>query len=503
MIVFLFLFWQHRNQFNEQQNLHLSAQRQLLQQRKDEVVKMDTRIRELQQRLKKSRSQQKQQQQQQAQQKQQQQQQNVVKPNANNMLEQKDVSSGSAQQRKPSPNIAAVEPFIQFSSKDMIKDDMFSKSGFVKQDPKYQTLPASTKYTGSSKDNELVSKGLLQKEVNNNNRDLKSIESGNVTAGVASEKKIPSLISSHFDSRRGRSGVPGSKLVIDTQTTALNRPVPPGNIANGSASSLPGQGTAASVHSVHPSRTQESNASDKPFISVTGKPGLGIWPPPAAKESEQHPQINIFDEERQAGSGQSSPASSEGAAPQTPVVKSIISALSEDSASPGSLDASRTVAGSTRAIPGAGQAGTQQAERSGNVMKLGQLFEPREVNSAGKPRPKPPPRNPQHSGPVKTQSPEQVVRENGRPAAGSFHGLLISQVDEPDSSRLVTNLLSPGSPQASSTPVSQQASGSISNSNGSSNSAGGGKGESGKSEQSPNSTTTTIHLNQRPAPTYR
>lgn len=447
----------HRNKVNEQQNSRLATQRQLLQQKKGEVTKMDARIQELQQRLKKRRSQQP-----------------PPPPTkiSNSVGDQK--ASDRLQGRKPSQNIAAVEPYIQYAPKDVAKDDLYSKQGFMKQDPKYQTLPPNTKFIPTGEDGGKSGVGGGQ-EVNNNNMNSNN-NNGGISAGQPVEYKIPSIISSHFGANRGRVGNAVNRAAVDNQTTSQGRPavvstsgsrplagqqvtsVQSGNISTSVSVTAP-QG-AGTVQGVPPTTSNTSqlptnSVGPRPFGSTYGKPGLGIWPPPSkdsAPQQQQQPHISIFEEERQAGSGQSSPASSEGSGP-------LVKHVSDTAPSSAPI--------------------TSRPDLNLNLVGQGQVPEMVVLKPVPSPDsrdsisrhtgPKPPPRAPQ----VNIAHKPVPVPQMGR--------------DELDSSKLNSSTISPGLPLATSTPLSQNG--------------------SGLTAQSDNTVTsaanTTIHLNQRPAPTYR
>ena len=476
---------QHRNKLNEQQNSRLAAQRQLLQQRKDEVSKMDNRILELQQRLKKRRSQQQQQQQQKSQQ---QQPQPAATTNSEDQ-QQKNLGSRPGQLRKPGQNIAAVEPYIQYAPKEVAKDDLYSKTGFLKQDPKYQTLPPNTKFIPSgeegSKPGGMVVVG--GQEVNNNNNNNKS--GGGGGGGVSGvrpvEYKIPSIISSHFDAHRGRVGAAGNRTAPSAADNQ-GRPSGAGTAAGGSAVPKPAappatQGLGSGSNSQQQPLVNSVAKGPRPFVNTFGKPGLPKWPPEPVKDDEQpqqpaqlqqqqpapppapppqqqhhQPQINIFDEERQAGSGQSSPASSEGSGPLVKLGSGVFTHPQAASAQ----------------IPPPGVGANQTGQ--------GPPPDPR-GNLPGRQGPKPPPRMPQSTVSVKPVASSAAGHGVSRPAPAVDSRT--GGRDEVDSSKLsVNDSVSPGAPQAASTP------------NGSNvQTPAGADGKTG----------TTIHLNQRPAPTYR
>lgn len=132
-----------RNKLNEQQNSKLAAHREVLLQRKEEMVRMDHRIGELQARLRKKKSKQQQ----------------DATTLYNNMANQNRITYNNNNNantklgnRTLSANIAAVEPYIKHAPADIHRDDVHDMKGFLgKQDPKYQTLPYSIKFPGSEK----------------------------------------------------------------------------------------------------------------------------------------------------------------------------------------------------------------------------------------------------------------------------------------------------------------------------------------------------------------
>ncbi|XP_070180724.1 apoptosis-stimulating of p53 protein 1-like isoform X2 [Littorina saxatilis] len=438
----------HRNKLNEKQNSRLSAQRQLLHHKKEEVSKMDNRIHELQQRLKKRRSQEQQPQQQQQ-----------PKQITTNSSDPKNFNSRPGQPRKPGQNIAAVEPYIQYAPKDVAKDDLYSKTGFLKKDPKYQTLPANTKFIPPGEEGLKPGDVVGGQEVNNNNSNKSGSSVGGVVGVKPVEYKIPSLISSHFDANRGR-GSSGNRTVIDNQGKSGVVVGPSGPaVSKPTTQPTPTQGSGLNSTSQPPMNSAAKGA--RPFVNTFGKPGLPKWPPQSTKDNEQQqptqqqqqhqphqPQINIFDEERQAGSGQSSPASSEGSGPLVKQGSGVF--------------AHPLPASSLTTTSPAGQ----QDHKNG--AKSGPPLEPRGIS--GRHGPKPPPRMPQGLASVKpVSSTDQSV--NQPTAVDSRTGN--SGGDEVDLSKLsVNDSVNLGLPQAQSTP------------------------QDGKAG-------TTIHLNQRPAPTYR
>ncbi|XP_071078970.1 apoptosis-stimulating of p53 protein 1-like isoform X1 [Haliotis cracherodii] len=233
-----------RNKVNEHQNNRLSAQREMLQHKKDEMKQMDFRIQELQQRIKKKRSQQ--------------------QTDNKNMVNK----------NRPGTNIAAVEPYIQVAPKD--KEDMYQKAGFEKKDPKYMT-PTNTKYPHVENKNmeDFPMKPTNQgKELNNNGRE-NSQSRENSVAKSANNQNVS-------DSKSGNQNVPAS---------TSNQSAPQAG---------PGRISVANIAAKFSARPYSST------FSTSVLPGRVTAAP-----IQQQPVISITEEERQAGSGQSSPASSD------------------------------------------------------------------------------------------------------------------------------------------------------------------------------------------------
>ncbi|CAM1293879.1 PPP1R13B (predicted) [Pycnogonum litorale] len=140
----------YRNKLNEQQSNRMIQQREILNNRKDEVTKMDKRISELQQRLQRKRLLN---------------QQLANQINAATSAKQAQLrSANSNNKNRMNPlcgqNIAAIEPYSHkpVSDQDGTRDDLHTQLNcgnkiedmheFVpnKSDPKYQTLPYNTKF---------------------------------------------------------------------------------------------------------------------------------------------------------------------------------------------------------------------------------------------------------------------------------------------------------------------------------------------------------------------
>ncbi len=123
---------------NEQQNSKLAAQREILLQRKEEMSMLDSRIAELQTRIRKKR---------------------IANNDLYNQL--RAGGAGKTGSRPLSANIAAVEPYIKhdpkqhvFSQQDINKNITDKQYGLNKQDPKYQTLPYNIKFPGGVNNND-------------------------------------------------------------------------------------------------------------------------------------------------------------------------------------------------------------------------------------------------------------------------------------------------------------------------------------------------------------
>ncbi|XP_046543164.1 LOW QUALITY PROTEIN: apoptosis-stimulating of p53 protein 2-like [Haliotis rubra] len=231
-----------RNKVNEQQNNRLSAQRELLQHKKDEMKQMDFRIQELQQRIKKKKSQQ--------------------QTDNKNMVNK----------NRPSTNIAAVEPYIQVAPKD--KEDMYQKAGFEKKDPK-QVQSTNTKFpSGENKNMEdfPVKPSNQGKELNNNSRENSQSRENSVSKSANNQNVSDS-----------KSREPECACINFKSTcfTSWSWRISVANIA--------------------------AKFSARPYGSTFSTSVL----PGRVAPIQQQPVISITEEERQAGSGQSSPASSD------------------------------------------------------------------------------------------------------------------------------------------------------------------------------------------------
>lgn len=252
-----------RNKMNEQQNSKLNAHREMLSKRKDEVSKMDNRIQELQQRLKKKKAQQAEQHKQMA-------------------------NQNKGSNRPIGSNIAAIEPYIQYSNKQE-NGDIDLKSEFAKQDPKYQTLPTNTKFSlpeksKSSKDNE-------GKEQNNNNTTKQE------------QIRIPLSVNVNSDAKTVQNGFSQNQLSSSIIKAAKRHQ------SMSTTSTTNSISQSYSAPPPIPARAATTNLTylaPRPFGTTYSTNVLTnrIHAPVSS--------VNVNEEVRTSGSGQSSPASSEG-----------------------------------------------------------------------------------------------------------------------------------------------------------------------------------------------
>lgn len=256
-----------RNKLNEEQNSKLKNHRDMLKQRKEEISKMDNRILELQQRLKKKRAQQADQ-----------------KKQSN---QQTDNKSGNKSTRN---NVAAVEPYVQIVPKDKLNGNV--DSTFHKMDPKYQSLPVSSKFVMNSSED--LSKKPLKSVENvrepNNNTVMKGPEDTRTTTTNKDSKSVPKANGHapsepvHKDSGQ-RHKTPSSQPQNSRQTQGKQPPPIPARAGT----------------------TNLSYFTARPFGSTYSTSVLNRGP----GDQQGGPTITIAEDVRTGGSGQSSPASSD------------------------------------------------------------------------------------------------------------------------------------------------------------------------------------------------
>ncbi|GFR82601.1 apoptosis-stimulating of p53 protein 1 [Elysia marginata] len=289
-----------RNKLNEQQSNTISAKEKMLNQRREEVARMDARIKELQQRLKKRQAQELQMKQQQQRQTQEQ-----AKNSATSGTLKNDVGSNSSGKfgAPPGRSVATVEPYIQYAPQHIAKDDLYSKSlggKFYKQDPKYQTLPARVKPMPRSGDGGGNSKPTKPVEMNNNSElieeyQLPTVVPVRTSANTPGTGQVLDTASIGKDSRSGDPAYQNVNVAFPHQTPNL-RPASKQQTSGGQGSAQTFFPNKPHLQSQHPA-----------FLGA----GDGTTHTKSTGPMPFNPIINIHEEERQAGSGQSSPASSE------------------------------------------------------------------------------------------------------------------------------------------------------------------------------------------------
>lgn len=243
---------------NTQQKSKFLAQQEKLKQRKNENKYLDNRIHELQMRLKKKRAQ------------------------------QADVKTLGGKRMNANPNIAAVEPYVQHPPKEQLVTEQSEKTGFEKQDPKYQTLPPNTKFP--------VPENKPKDENQNSEESVYENEKKQVKIPVVSSQNgvtNPTFVNGNISDQSLNNRVSESvsnhqpQISVTSAPEQRHRHVPP---------IPPRTGISGITH-----------LAPRPFGTTYSTSLLA----PRTVASVQHPVISIQDDIRQAGSGQSSPASSD------------------------------------------------------------------------------------------------------------------------------------------------------------------------------------------------
>ena len=252
---------------NEQQNSKMSANRELLMKRKDELARMDNRIHELQMRLKKKRALNAE-----GAERNRRQQVNNNVQNLNNKVT-----------NRPVANVAPVEhPVVS-------NDD--GNVGFVKSDPKYQSLPPSSKFVNPEKPNQI-------KETNNNKVDFVSYDTDK-----SEEFSVPLVVSVDSSSKANTNNVPSPK-----QGSQSGHSYPPYQQHN-STNKSDQQHSSGKYGNVGPPRSGISHFTPRPFGSTYSTSLLPDRVNGGVPNDQPH--FDTHEEVRQAGSGQSSPGSVE------------------------------------------------------------------------------------------------------------------------------------------------------------------------------------------------
>lgn len=274
---------QIRNKLNENQNNKMAANRELLAKRKDELTRMDNRIHELQMRLKKKRAMSAE----------------TAETNKNQLNK---VNQNNKMINRPAPNVAAIEPFV--------KEPQNTNAEFGKHDPKYQSLPPSSKFM-------YPEKGNRPREANNNNVNYNSKQ---YDPDKSEEYTIPLVVSVDSNNKPIQNGLPSPKQspVGETQVGQGFPPYPTPNslhlppaMPSSTAQSNARYGNAVPARSGVSHFTSKSygstySSSIVPNRGTGGVPNRGTGGVP----NDQH-SYDLQDEIRQSGSGQSSPGSVE------------------------------------------------------------------------------------------------------------------------------------------------------------------------------------------------
>ncbi|XP_033736367.1 LOW QUALITY PROTEIN: apoptosis-stimulating of p53 protein 1-like [Pecten maximus] len=231
----------------------------------EEISKMDNRILELQQRLKKKRAQQADQQKKQSNQ-------------------QSDNKSGNKATRN---NVAAVEPYVQIVPKDKLNGNV--DSTFHKMDPKYQSLPVSSKFVMnlSDENSKKPLKGVENvHEPNNNNTDMKGPAESRTTTIKNDSKTVP----------KENGHVPSEHVYKDSGHTPASQP-----------QYSTRQGKHPPPIPARAGTTNLTYLTPRPFGTTYSTSVLNRGP----GDQQGGPTITIAEDIRTGGSGQSSPASSD------------------------------------------------------------------------------------------------------------------------------------------------------------------------------------------------
>ncbi|XP_064600182.1 apoptosis-stimulating of p53 protein 1-like isoform X2 [Liolophura sinensis] len=260
-----------RNKLNEQQSVKIVANRDLLQQRKGEILQIDQRISDLQQRLKKKKAQ------------------NASGHNSSQNYNDNFMHSRQTTGNHNGTNIAAIEPYMKQPPKDVTKDDLHTNFGFDRQDPKNQTLPPNLKFPHPEK-----SKGL---EIRSDHM----TSDPNSNASVVSKNYAVPLV---VKVNNSKSPPNGDHAPVNTEKIPPPKDTDDARVTATSAMKYAGSGTKVGMGIV--------NLAPKPFGStystsmLTGRPFVS---------TSSQPTANIQDEVRTGGSGQSSPATSDNSYP--------------------------------------------------------------------------------------------------------------------------------------------------------------------------------------------
>ena len=301
---------QHRKTLRERKNMHLQSRQEELLKKKDEVTMMDNRIMELKNRLKK-------------QQEQQltfhfREQRGDLKGDVTVVNETATLPPTVA--RTFRHNAASIQPSVQC---DNICKTVSVLSSTVSQDAKsIYDCPCSESKHGNiiKKEHGEVNNNTAILNRNNRNRILDAILRKSTHSTVADT--IPPIVMSHFDARRLVGAYNNKQALFGNQNSITKCYPSESNTSSIDPVSLGGSG----LHETSKHATQATNISSKTLVwhtNMSTKSRLPRWPPEPEKlfidtnktelvlGNKSLPQMKVLSEERQDGSGQSSPASSE------------------------------------------------------------------------------------------------------------------------------------------------------------------------------------------------
>ena len=247
--------------------------------RKEEVARMDNRIHELQTRLKKKRAHEAE-----------------VAEKKNQINNNTNLNNRIP--NRTNPNIAAVEPFIQEPRADSSLEEINKGQGFIKKDPKYKSLPPSSKFMYPEKSK--------PKEPNNNSVDhnRKRYE-----PDKQEEYSIPLVVSVDNSGKPIPNGLPPSPKgsPVSANQYPGGKGFPPSSVGNSGQAPPP----SSAMNNVRygtsvPARSGITHLTPRPYgstysTSVIPNRSMGALPVDSHYEEEI----------RQSGSGQSSPGSNE------------------------------------------------------------------------------------------------------------------------------------------------------------------------------------------------
>ena len=266
--------------------------------RKEEVARMDNRIHELQTRLKKKRAQEA----------------DLLDKNKNQIHR---ANQNNRMPNRNNPTIAAVEPIIQEPKGDSSLEEINSGQGFVKKDPKYKSLPASSKFMYSDKGNKV-------KEMNNNSTDFSRKR---YEPDKQEEYSVPLVVTVDNSGKPIPNGLPpspkGSPVGSNQYSGGKGYPQPHVNNTSQVPNSVPSSSAMNNIRygTSVPARSGISHLAPRPYGS-----SYSSGPLPNRGTAVGMSNDLLYEEDiRQSGSGQSSPGSNESLHTGVPKVSPQIS----------------------------------------------------------------------------------------------------------------------------------------------------------------------------------